>query len=244
MPAAAVGVAAAASIAQGVGQRRAAKQQNRYMSQLYSPENIMARARGINPWLFGALAGQAGTTPYQQELWKIASQPGYIDPRVMNAQYTQSAQQQQADLQRARAMLGTSDIGGNTGLGQAYAMANLAARTGRDVQLGQQYNLAREQQRRADLDWLSGQVSNAQQAAMQGAGAIGSTYQQPPSWLSTGAGAVQAGLTAYGGMQGMARGGGGPIPTGQWGQGPTLPALNSPQWQQSPYPNLQYTRLS
>ena len=241
MPAAAAGVAVAGSYLSSKGKKRQAKR----AAQAASAANVMAQARQLNPWLFGALGGpgqpgQAGQGGYQQGLYNIAQQPGYIDPRLMNAPYLQSAQRQQQDLQAAQAMLGRSQIGGTTGLGQAYALANQAARTGRDVGIGQQYALWTEQQRRADLDWISGQVARSQGMGGDIAQTQAELALQAPNWMTNVGGMAQAGLAAYGAAKGM--GGGGGISTGSWGQGMTLPPMNSSQWQQSPYPNLQYVR--
>jgi hypothetical protein len=98
-------------------------------------------------------------------------------------------------------MLGTNDIGGTTGLGQYYALANQAARTGRDVQLGQQYTLAREQQKRADIDWLTGQVNEARNAAMGGINQQAGAYQAPMQWGQVAGNAISSGLTAYGALK-------------------------------------------
>jgi len=208
MPAAAV--AAGAALLQGAGKRRQAKRAER----LAGAGNIMSQAQQLNPWLFGAMGmpgqpGTPGTNPYQQNLYNIASQPGYINPSLMNAPYQQSAQRQQSDLQAAQMLMGRNQMGGNSGLGQAYALANQAARTGRDVGLGQQYALWTEQQRRADLDWLSGQVSRAQGMGGDIAQTQSGIALQRPNWMTTTGKAVEAGLAAYGGMGAMGGGGGG-----------------------------------
>jgi len=230
MPAAAVPlvISTGSALMQNIGQRQAAKQQNQWMSNMYSPSNVMSRAQGLNPELFGALAGQAGTTPYQYNLWKLASNPGYIDPTLMNASYLQSAQQQQQDLMRVQQMLGRSDMGGTTGVGNFYALANQAARTGRDVQLGQQYALAREQQRRADLDWLTNQANTARSGAMGLVNQQAGTYQQPPTWGQIAGNMGAAGLTAYGSL---------PRPTSQ-GQSAPYGQPSQSSWAMYPsYPN-------
>lgn len=210
----AIAAAAVGAIASGISSRKAAKKQNQYMMEgagKLDPANINAGAAQFNPALWRAMRGYAGNNGYQQSLYNMIQNPGYIDPALMNAPYTQSAQRQQQDLGAAQALLGRNAIGGGTGLGQAYALANQAARTGRDVQIGQQYALWREQQRRADLDWLAGQQQQSQQMAFQSAGGqanLLANRQAPQSWLGIGGNAIQSGLAAYGGMQAPAGGGG------------------------------------
>lgn len=247
MPAAAIpaAISVAGSIAGGIGGRKAAKKQNQYARDAaarLSPSNVMMAARQFNPQLYAALAGQRGSGGYQNSLYDIAQNPGYIDPKLMNAPYLQSAQRQQSDLQGVQAMLGRNAIGGSTGLGQAYALANLGGRTARDTQLGQQYALWREQQRRSDVDWLSNQQQQAIQAGFQSGGGQAqylSQQQAPPSYGSMLSNAASAGLTAYGAFQGMQ--GGGPISTGVGGSGPQL---DPNAWKQSPrHANLQYQNL-
>lgn len=249
MPAAApAAISAGGALANMVGGRRAAKQQNAYATAAanrLSPTAINAAARQFNPWLYGALNGQRGTNAYQQNIYDIASNPGYIDPRLMNQSYTQSAQRQGTDLQAAQAMLGRNAVGGGTGLGQAYALANQAARTGRDTQLGQQYALWREQQRRSDLDWLANQVQNSQQAGFQSGGGQAqylSQQQAPMNWMQGLSNAASAGLTAYGGFQGMNA----PHSTST-GAGGAGPQLDPRAWKQAPWQgapsNLQYQPL-
>lgn len=197
---------AISGVVQGYEDRKRGKKANQQlhdMARYYTPAQINAQAALYNPALYGALAGQRGTSGYQNALYNIAQSPGYIDPRLMNASYTQSAQRQQSDLAAAQGMLGRSAIGGGTGLGSAYALANQSARTGRDVNLGQQYALWREQQRRADVDWLAQQQQQAQGMAFQGANAqtgFLSQQQQPRSWL----GVIDKGWQGYTG--GMAAG--------------------------------------
>jgi len=209
-----------------VGQRKQAKaakkaaaqqqQTAQQASQMFTPAQILANAQQLNPQLFAALAGQRGTTGYQQAIYNMAQNPGYIDPSLMNAPYTMSAQRQQSDLLAAQGMLGRNDAGGSTGIGQAYALANLGARTARDVNLGQQYGLWRSQQARADTDWLSQQRQQALNAAAAGAqGQAQYWAQQPPpapgmNWGQAASDVIGSGLAAYGQMKGLGGGGGTP----------------------------------
>lgn len=209
MSAAAGGLGVVGGLFQGIGARKSNKKQNQMLSDAshyYDPQSVNLRAAQLNPELFAALQGQGGNTGYQQFLANLVRNPGYIDPALMNAPYLQSAQRQQSDLAAAQGMLGRNQIGGGTGLGSAYALANQGARTARDTGLGQQYALWRAQQGRQDVDWLMGQRANAQQAAMGGInGSVGllSQRQAPQSYWTTAGNAIAGGLGAYGAMKGL-----------------------------------------
>ena len=87
-PAAMIGIGAASGLLGAIGQSQQQKQQNRYMqqaAQAMSPEQIRAAMQQYNPGFYGAFYGnQPGNTGYQQNLYNIMNQPGYMDERLMN----------------------------------------------------------------------------------------------------------------------------------------------------------------
>lgn len=197
-PAAAAGIGLASAGLQAYG----ARQQMKNAQQQLSPQQILYMMQQFNPGLYAALTGgdmgQYRGTQYEQ-IANIANNPGYIDPRLMNAPMQQSAQRGQSDLIAAQGMIGRSGAGG--GLANAYALANKAAQTQRDVGTQQQYTLWREQQRRQDLDWLqqmySGLMGQATGTATQMAGIQGAM----PTWAGMAGNALGSGLGVYGMMR-------------------------------------------
>lgn len=218
-PAAAIAVGVVAGAMQAHGARQQAKKQNQLMQNAYNenarwydPQQVRLRAKGMNPWLYGALGGQAGNNPFQRELYNIVSNPGYMDPRLMALPNAQIDAGMQNNLQRAQALIGRS--GGEGGVSNAYALANMAAGQGQKAEVGQNFALAREDKRRQDLAWLAQMEQQSMQNALQGAqgAASGTGYlaQQvaPMGWMGIGGNAIQGGLGAMSGLpMGMMGGG-------------------------------------
>jgi hypothetical protein len=193
----------------GIGGAQQQKKQNRYntaAASFLNPDQLNARAGALNPWLMGALGNDPGTSGYQQNLFNIAQNPGYIDPSLMNLPFHLSAQRANQDMNRAQGILGRTMGGqGVSGLGNAYALANQAGRTARDVGTAQQYSLFREQQRRADLGFIQQQLMGLLGMAGGQAGQAGQFWagqQAPMNAMQIGSNMIQGGM---GGMAGKAQ---------------------------------------
>jgi len=241
-PAVAAGIGLGGAALNYFGQKKANKQQNAYLGQAAAgldPSAIMQSSGQLNPWLMSALQGQStqGGSGYGQELFNIAQNPGYIDPQVMNMPFHLSAQRGNQDMQRAQSILGKTQSGAASGVGNAYAMANQMGRTSRDVGTAQQYSLWREQQKRADIGMLQQMLAQTQGLASGNAQQQGQYYAQQqagPNWM-TGLGSMAgAGLAAYapfagggGGQQqsipGYSPGGAGSMPMPNFGGGQISP---------------------
>jgi hypothetical protein len=191
----------------------------------FTPWSVMNSAYYYNPWLFSAMSNQGGMPfnsaysnrpdymqywnlfgnsggGYAQQLRNIVQHPGYIDPTLMNRNYQQLQQGANATQQGTQAMLGRSGMQGS-GVGNAYAFANQAARGQQRGQLGQQYGLWTEQQRRQDVDWIGRQINNAAQMGFQGNAQMAPYIagQMPTmNWKTITGNAIQGGLGAFSGM--------------------------------------------
>lgn len=156
----ALGLGAIGGMLNYFGGQQQQQQQNRYQqqaAQMFQPQTQMAWAQQMNPALYNAMWGDQYYQPqggYATAMYNIAQNPGYIDPQLMNMPLTTSARRANTDFTAAGGKLGKSRVGLRGGMGDAYALANEAARTQRDVGIQQQYGLAREQQKRADLQML------------------------------------------------------------------------------------------
>ncbi len=201
-------IAAVGSIAKGIGDRKRSKRQNQITAGaagMMGPEQVMGGMQQYNPGLFGAVqGGQMPQQPgYGQNMWNLANNPGYIDPQLQNAPFAQSAHRMTNDFVEAQGRLGKSNMRG--GLASGYALANLGARTQRDVQTQQQYSLWRENQRRADLSFISNQYNQLMNSTMMGQGQQANMFSQQQAGQNAwgmGANALSSGLSAYGGMGG------------------------------------------
>lgn len=184
--------------------------------------NVMQRAQAYNPFLYNALMNPNTPTnnPFGQNLRNMAANPGYIDPALMNLPLTQATRGQQQGLLAAQSQLGRSGMEG--GMGDAYALASQAALTGQRAGIMQNYSLWREQQRRADIDWLMNQFNNAVGMGQQGQGMQAGIYQQLPQYMqpiSTTGNMITGALAGMGSMFGMGGMGGGGALGQQAGQG-------------------------
>lgn len=202
-PAAIIGVGLAAGALQGYSARKGQKQQNAYLNKAanqYNAPQMLDWMKMMNPQFMAGYSGKATSGPGQY-IAQMANQPGYIDPALMNEAYRMSSQRAQNDLIAAEGKLGRSNMSG--GLANAYTLANLGARTARDVNTAQQYALWREQQKRVDLDWLQrmyqGMMGQAG-AAAGGKAKVMSAMQAPMGWAGIGGNMLQGGLGAYGMM--------------------------------------------
>jgi hypothetical protein len=172
-----------------MGKRKQQKAQNRLLEQAaraMSPEQVMAATRQYAPWLMGAIAGQPGRNPLQQQLFNLVSQPGYIDPALMQLPFAQVDLASQNALLRGAALTGRSGLAG--GLAASLPVAVEAARGLGRADIAQRFALFREQQRRADLAQITdlyrgllGQAAAGQAGAAQFLGA----RQAPTPFLST-----------------------------------------------------------
>jgi hypothetical protein len=234
---------------QGIGARKQQKSQNKYYQQAaqqYQPGQMQPWMQGMDPNLMAAMGmGGQATGAWGQNLANLAQNPGYIDPQLMNAPLQLSQLKQQQDLTAAQGKLGKSGMRG--GLSSAYALANQAGRTMRDVQTQQQYALWREQQRRADMNFIQNAYQQLMGQAGQAAGGQAnmlSQQQAPMPWAGIAGNAIQSGLAAYGmggggGLMGGGGGGGGGQPAGPqianqsqqwWNAAPNAPMAPSAQW--------------
>ena len=137
----------AAVVGAGAGMYGAKKQSDR-MRSMMSPESGRDFARRTDPNMFYALQGiNKGGSGYSEDVYNMARDPGYIDPAVRNQPFQLSHQRQQSDFNRASEILGKTSMGATSGIGNAYVLANQAARASRDVNTQQQYTLWRENQR-------------------------------------------------------------------------------------------------
>ncbi len=202
---------------------------------------ICEYAGELNPWMQNALnfepqPANPNIHPMDQEaqynqqfgggfqgaMNQMVQNPGYIDPRLMNMNLNMSNQMGQGAMQNFQTQIGRSGMMG--GLSDAYALANQGATAQRNMGLFQNYNLARESQRRGDINFTMNQIAgqNAQAGNMlRGQAQI--QQSMPPSmsgWAGAG-NVMSAAAGAYGGMQGMsaAPGGGGMPNPYQYGGG-------------------------
>lgn len=215
MPVAAVmaaGVVAGALQARDA--RQQAKQQNRYMqmaaqqaNELMQPGQIRGREALMDPMLWQAMNGQKGSSPWQQALWQIYNNPGYIDPRLKVAPETSLAQGAQVGTQQGLSAIARS--GGEGGMANVLPSAMQAAMQMGRANVGAQFLQLSEQQRRQDIDW--GQQaqerlrSGAEQVQSNMADRVYNSWanQQPVmGWGGIMGGAIQGGLAAYSGLQG------------------------------------------
>lgn len=206
---------AVGGILQSIGSNKQTRSSNKNLvglAQSFAPSNINNIGAGFNPFLYRALGyGGAPTwganTGLQNSYNQLVNNPGYIDPTLKNAPYTQATRGAQANLARFSSMIGRS--GAQGGLAQTYGLSNLAALTGQRAQIAQQYALWREQQRRADMDWLSRQLMGTQGQAL-GANQAAAGYlagQQPTmNWAGLAGNAIQGFLGAFGGGGGITNG--------------------------------------
>lgn len=191
----------------GYGNQQAQKQQNQYLQQAaaqWNPGNMQSWMQQMNPQFMQGYQGYGAPGTQAGAIADISNNPGYIDPKLMNMPLLLSAQRAQSDLTAAAGKIGKSGTSG--GIGNAYALANQAGQTMRDMQTHQQYGLWREQQKRADLNWLQsmyqGMMGQAGQAAGGQAQMLGQ-QQAPQNWYQIGGNAIQSGLGAYGMMGGQ-----------------------------------------
>ena len=262
----ALAIAGAAAAAKGYSDHKKSKAQNKYLqkaSDQFTPQNIMDRIRLMNPQLYNAAYGpsQFGPPPpnmnqsqwldYQAGLNKqvqqnpmaaLFQQPGYIDPRMMNLDINQGAQQGQMNAQQFAAQAGRGGFEG--GLADAYALANQAAQNQIRAQVAQNYNLARTQLMRQDIgqgqDILNQAQSQATGQASQKAGYM-SQMQAPTSWGEIAANTASSALGAYSRMKNI--GGYGSGGAGQAAMsGPLAPSYSSQQNMQKFIPPSANTR--
>lgn len=217
----------------GKGAQRQQGDQNRIfqnIASLMSGPATFNRAQSMNPFLYSALRpgdAPAGSSNFTQELNRLIENPGAVDPRLQNQPLQMSANRANTDLQAAQGRLGRSGMGGGTGssgISQAYSLANQAARTQRDVNTNQQFNLFRENQRRRDLQFISGlhgQAMGMSGGAGQGMAGMLGRQQAPMNNKSMMGNAMQGGLSAGAGKGGKGGGGGGGSPSaGPYGSTP------------------------
>jgi hypothetical protein len=182
----------------------------------------MARALGLRQGQYGAGQG-VPQTGFQQALGNIVQDPGYIDPSLINMNLIQSMRQGQQGLLGAQGMLGRTGMQG--GLADAYALANRAATTGRNMGILQNYNLAREQQRRQDISFIMNELARSQRTAAGLAGQQAELTAGTPPAYNMGQGLsdfISGGIGAYGAFQGQQ------APQGVAGFAGGVPSLASP----------------
>ena len=186
------------------GRAKEQKKSNAFYERLFSPNSIYGYAARTNPWLFYALGGampksgwgsafnpNSGILP---DLQKIVSGQD-LSPYLLNQPLNQLNRGYGQNLARMQALIGRS--GGQGGLANAYALANLGGRNNAISNLYQNYGQFREKQRRSDLDWLFGLTQAANTQGLNMAQAYGNKWSQPTSFL-TAAGNAALG---YAGMQ-------------------------------------------
>jgi hypothetical protein len=113
------------------------------------------RMAGRNTIFEDAISGRygGGGTGFQRDMYKIA-QGQDISPYLLNQPLNQINRGADTNMQRMTAQLGRSNMSG--GLGNAYALSNQMGAQNARANLFQNYGQFREQQRRSDLDWLTG----------------------------------------------------------------------------------------
>lgn len=186
----------------GIGARQQQGKQNEYYQQaagMFNPKKVRQGAQKLDPYLFNAMSNPA----YGQNLANLAANPGYIDPSLMNMPFHLSSMRANQDMNRAQSILGRT-LGGTgvSGIGNAYALANQAGRTARDVGTAQQYTLFREQQRRADLAFLQNEMARALGMSGNLAGGAAGMYSQqaaPMNWMQIGANTISGAMSGASG---------------------------------------------
>jgi hypothetical protein len=175
------------------GYNRQADNMNRYYERMYTPSNINSYAQQYNPWSWDAIAGKYGNTgtQFQQDMYKIA-QGQDISPWLLNNPLNQLNQGSNQNLARMQSIIGRT--GGQGGLANAYALANLAGNNTSKANLMNNYGQWREQQRRSDLNWLLGQVQDSQNRGLQNVNSIAGSHQFKKNWMER----MAIGLGAYG----------------------------------------------
>lgn len=190
---------------QGLGARQQVGAQNRIYrnaASQFGPDSLTTRMRQLDPYLMNALMGinpGSGGSGYAQSLYNIAQNPGYLDPQLWNAPDMNLVRGGQAALQHASAMMGRGGM--PTGMGALFAFANQANTVNQRAQLSQQQAMAREQQRRADLQWLQQAYNQNMAQAYQGAqgqAQMLGQQQASPNWWSIGGNMLGAGMQGYG----------------------------------------------
>lgn len=186
------------------GQAKEQKKSNEFYRRLFSPESIYGYAAKTNPWLFYALGGKMPTSGWGSafntksgilpDLQKIVSGE-VLSPYLLNQPLNQLNRGYGQNLAKMQALIGRS--GGQGGLANAYALANIAGRNNAIANTYQKYGQFRETQRRSDLDWLFGLLQGANTQGLNMAQAYGNKWSQPTSFL-TAAGNAALG---YAGMQ-------------------------------------------
>lgn len=215
-------VSAVSGLLQGAGARQGQIAQNRNLRQAagkLNSQNVFTGAQQLAPWLSGAMTGNVGSQygNYGQQLMNWIQNPGGNTQQLLNPLLTQSAQKGQNDLVAAQGRLGRSGMQG--GMGDAYALANRAAQTQRDVGLQQQHSLWQQQQLRQDLMNIQNMWNQLIQMQSGLSGQQANLYgqqQAPMNWMSMMGNALGSGLSMYGGMGGRQQA---PTPyqaTGSW----------------------------
>jgi hypothetical protein len=182
---------------------------NKFYEGQYGPSGINSYAQQMNPWVWGAVNGQQGTTGFQKSLYDLA-QGNDISPYLLNQPLNQINQGANRNMQSLTAQLGRSNMSG--GLANAYALSNQMGRQNATANLYQNYGQWREQQRRSDLNWLLGQIQQSQQ---QGAN-IGSNIAQSHTFKKN----FFQKLGAFGQAYAAGSGGGGGMPSNGLGKAP------------------------
>jgi len=159
-------VGAAGSLAGSLGQNSATKTQNKF----WQPNTINNYARGMNPWAWDAIEGKQGGTGFSKDMYNIA-QGKDISPWLLNQPLNQINRSADTNMARMTSQLGRSNMSG--GMADSYALTNQMGKQNATANLYQNYGQWREQQRRADMDWLMGLIGKSQD---QG-GALASKHQ-------------------------------------------------------------------
>lgn len=187
----------AASVASGLlksfGARKAAKRHNAMMARLLDPNNVMANARIVNPWIAQALR-QGG---FQKALNQIAADPGYIDPRLMNLSLGEVDLGAANAQRRYMTQLGRGSMGVGGGMAKLMPLVMSGRRNMQRAAIKQNYALDRANRMRQDLDWLLGTQNKAFENAANLVGARASSYQVPLPWETIGGNAIQSGIAMW-----------------------------------------------
>lgn len=190
-------IGGAASLLGGIlgskGQKAAANQQMNFMNYLYNPQRIQGAGLDLNPWLKAALMGGGkqvpnGATGFGPDLQRLVNGQD-LSQYSLNLPLQNSQRSYNQNLDRFSAMLGRS--GAQGGLGQTYALANMAGANNARANIYQQYGLWREGQRRQDIGTIFDWLARNQQTAVGLAGSLGQSYAQPQNSAQTWAGALQ-----------------------------------------------------
>jgi hypothetical protein len=142
-------VAAAAGAWQQHDKNRKSKAANRRQQEFAN------RMAGRNTSFEDAISGRygGGGTGFQRDMYKIA-QGQDLSPWLLNQPLNQINRSADTNMASLTAQLGRSNMSG--GLANAYALSNQMGRQNSTANLFQNYGQFREQQRRSDLDWLTG----------------------------------------------------------------------------------------